>query len=326
MLQPNKSYKMDQKTKNFALIGAAGYIAPKHLDAIKKTGNQLIAALDPNDSVGILDSYFPNTHFFTSFERFERFVVKQKLESPIDYFSICSPNHHHDTHCRFALINNADAICEKPLVLNPWNLEALKRTEEETSKSIFNILQLRIHPEIIALKKFVKENNDRVFDIDLTYITSRGPWYNISWKGDTQKSGGITTNIGIHFFDVLLWVFGDVESQSVYALNDKFASGILQLKKANVRWFLSVDSNHLSNELKEKGITVERSLTIDNKSFDFSKGFENLHVKSYQNILDGKGYTTANVSDVIQLGYDIRESKTVGLKDDYHPRLKKISF
>jgi len=314
--------KLLKKNNRFALLGVAGYIAPKHLNAIKVTGHELIAALDPNDSVGVLDSYFPNTHFFTSFERFERFVVKQKNETPIDYFSICSPNHHHDTHCRFALMNGANAICEKPLVLNPWNLESLQRTEAQTGQSIFNILQLRLHPEIIKLKKFVSENDEKVYDVDLTYITSRGPWYNISWKGNPEKSGGITSNIGIHFFDMLLWIFGRVENQSVYALNDKYASGFLQLKKANVRWFLSVDGNHLSQEVKENGLTVERSLTIDNQSFDFSNGFEKLHVKSYENILSGNGFTTNDVADVIKLGYELRQSPIVDLNNNCHPLLK----
>ena len=312
---------MGSEVKKFALIGAAGYIAPRHMEAIKANKGNLIAAVDPNDSVGILDRYFPNTQFFISSERFERFVVKQQKVDPLNYISICSPNYHHDTHCRFALMHGSDAICEKPLVLNPWNLEALQESERSTSKRIHNILQLRLHPEIIKLKQFVSENQDRIFDIDLAYITSRGPWYNISWKGEIEKSGGITSNIGVHFFDMLIWIFGDVEKQQVHAFDNKFAAGNICLKQANVRWFLSVDPKHLPQEKVESNLTMHRSLSINGREIDFTQGFEDLHIKSYENILKGKGFTTDDVHKVIQLGYDIRNSQPIGIKGEYHPLL-----
>ncbi|MFZ9505133.1 MAG: Gfo/Idh/MocA family protein, partial [Cyclobacteriaceae bacterium] len=229
--------------KKFALIGAAGYIAPRHLQAIRDTGNTLIAALDRSDTVGILDSYFPEADFFTEFERFDRHLDKLKRQgNKIDFVSICSPNYLHDSHIRFALRHGADAICEKPLVLNPWNVDALSEIEKETGKKVFTILQLRHHPSIISLREKVKSGPvDKKYDVNLTYMTSRGNWYHISWKGDDSKSGGITTNIGIHFFDMLIWVFGAVKGLEVYSLTEDTASGFIELERAKVNWTLSID-------------------------------------------------------------------------------------
>lgn len=321
----NNADQMNQLKKRFGLIGAAGYIAPKHMKAIRENNCDLIAALDPNDSVGILDRYFPKTSFFTSFERFERFVVKLKSSNPLDYISVCSPNYHHDTHCRFALNNNCHAVCEKPLVLTPWNFDALQKSEGETGFSIYNILQLRLHPEIIKLKERIDKSTDEVFDIDLTYITSRGPWYYISWKGDEEKSGGIISNIGIHFFDMLLWIFGKPKSKVVHVNDPKYASGFLQLQKANIRWFLSVDAAHLPEDAVNIGQSVFRSLTINNKDINFTDGFENLHTKSYNEILNGNGFTTSEVEQVTHLSYDLRQEKPVGKQGEFHPFLSQIS-
>jgi len=230
--------------KNFALIGAAGYVAPKHMKAIKETGNDLIAALDKNDSVGIIDSYFPNADFFTEFERFDRHISKLKFEknTQLDYVSICTPNYLHDSHIRFALRHGADAICEKPLVTNPWNLDALAKVEKDTNNKIYNILQLRVHPSIIALKKKIENGpKDKIYDVDLTYLTSRGKWYYASWKGDIAKSGGIATNIGVHFYDMRSWVFGDIQQNITHINTHDRAAGYLEFKQARVRWFLSIN-------------------------------------------------------------------------------------
>jgi UDP-N-acetyl-2-amino-2-deoxyglucuronate dehydrogenase len=241
--------------KNFALIGVAGYIAPRHLQAIRDTKNNLVAALDKFDTVGILDSYFPGADFFTEFERFDRHLDKQRRQgNQIDYVSICTPNYLHDSHIRFAMRHQADAICEKPLVLNPWNVDALEEIEKETGKRVFTILQLRLHPSIIALKKEVEESpKDKIFDVDLTYITSRGHWYQTSWKGDIAKSGGVATNIGIHFFDMLAWVFGDLKKSTVHLLTTDSAAGVLEFGKARVRWFLSIDYNNVPSDLESNG-------------------------------------------------------------------------
>ena len=295
--------------KNFVLTGAAGYIAPRHMEAILNNKGILHAILDPSDSVGQIDRFFPECLYFNNFERFERHIYKvQGTELNIDYMSICSPNYLHDTHCRFALNNDMHAICEKPLVLNPWNLDELQKAELKTGKNIFNILQLRLHPEIIKLKSFVEKNEDRYFEVDLSYITSRGPWYHISWKGQEEKSGGIASNIGIHFFDMLMWIFGPLESSEVYSRNQNFAAGCLHLQRAKINWFLSVDASHL----EALGITNERthrSLKIDDEAFEFSKGFEDLHDKSYEHILKGEGFKTEDVRDAIELVYTIRNQK-----------------
>jgi UDP-N-acetyl-2-amino-2-deoxyglucuronate dehydrogenase len=296
---------------NFALIGAAGYIAPRHLQAIKDTGNNLLAALDRFDSVGIMDSYFPKADFFTEFERFDRHIDKLKRQGQkIDFVSICSPNYLHDSHIRFALRNQADAICEKPLVLNPWNVDALAEIEKETGKKVYTILQLRLHPNIQALKKKVDEaKGGQVFDVDLTYITSRGKWYFHSWKGEEIKSGGIATNIGIHFFDMLLWVFGKVQSSSVSAYEADHASGCLELERARINWSLSINEDHLPDEVKAKGKRTFRSLKMDGMEIEFSDGFTELHTDSYREILAGRGFGLAEARPSIELAYQLRQSK-----------------
>lgn len=297
--------------KNFALIGAAGYIAPRHLQAIKDTGNNLVAALDKFDSVGIMDSYFPKADFFTEFERFDRHLEKLRRNGQqIDYVSICSPNYLHDSHIRFALRHKADAICEKPLVLNPWNVDALGEIEKETGKRVFTILQLRLHPNIIQLKKEVEEAPaDKIFDVNLTYITSRGKWYHHSWKGDESKSGGIATNIGIHFFDMLLWVFGPMKKSVIEKYEDDRAGGRLELQRARVNWMLSINEEHLPAEVKQKGKRTYRSLKMDGKEIEFSDGFTDLHTKSYAEILAGRGFGLNDARPSIELAHDIRPKK-----------------
>lgn len=312
--------------KKFALIGAAGYVAPRHMKAIKATGNELLAALDKSDSVGILDSYFPNTHFFTEFERFDRHLDKLKRKGrKVDYLSICSPNYLHDAHIRFGLRNQADVICEKPLVLNPWNLEALHEIEQETGKRIYTILQLRHHPAILALKKQIEQSPaTQIADIDLSYITSRGNWYQHSWKGNRSKSGGIATNIGIHFYDMLLWIFGDLKKQVVHRHEADSAAGFLELEKANVRWFLSINEQHLPKSIKKQGQRTFRSIKVDGQAIEFSKGFTDLHTISYQEILAAKGYGLTDAQASIQLVHDIRNAAPVSLKGTYHPFLLDI--
>ena len=310
--------------KNFALIGVAGYIAPRHLQAIRDTKNNLVAALDKFDTVGILDSYFPAADFFTEFERFDRHLDKQRRQgNKIDYVTICTPNYLHDSHIRFAMRHQADAICEKPLVLNPWNVDALEEIEKETGKKVFTILQLRLHPSIIALKKEIEESpKDKTFDVDLTYITSRGHWYQTSWKGDTSKSGGVATNIGIHFFDMLAWVFGGVKKSTVHLLTADSAAGVLELGKARVRWFLSIDFNNVPEDLKAKGKRTYRSLTMEGREIEFSDGFTDLHTKSYQHMLDGNGFGLKEARPSIQTVYEIRNQEIAPLQGDFHPMLK----
>ena len=312
--------------KNFALIGASGYIAPRHMRAIKETGNKLVAAYDPYDGVGIIDSYSPDTKFFVEFERFDRYLEKLKYEKglTIDYMSITSPNYLHDAHIRVALRRGAHAICEKPLVLNPWNIEALQHVATDTGKKIYTILQLRLHPVIIALKEKMKAGPaGKVYDIDLTYITSRGNWYYTSWKGDISKSGGIATNIGIHFFDMLTWIFGDVKENIVNLHTHDRASGILLLEKANVRWFLSINSETLPQEVKESGKTTFRSITVEGEEIEFSEGFTDLHTRSYEAILNGKGFEIGEARKSIEIVYEIRNQQPIGLKGEYHPFASK---
>jgi UDP-N-acetyl-2-amino-2-deoxyglucuronate dehydrogenase len=308
---------------NFALIGASGYIAPRHMKAIKETGNNLLAAVDPSDSVGIIDSFFPKAHFFTEFERFDRHIEKLKYENSInlDYVSICSPNYLHDAHIRFALRSGADAICEKPLVLNPWNIDKLEKVEEKTGKKIFNVLQLRVHPSIIALrKKVLTQHNDTKHEVELTYITSRGNWYNTSWKGDESKSGGVATNIGVHFFDMLGWLFGKIQTNQVYLREQNSASGYLEFENARVKWFLSTDSEQLPEYIKKKNQTTFRSITIDDNELEFSGGFNNLHNLIYKDIINGKGYGLADARTAIEIVENIRTSqKITGNKDYCHP-------
>jgi UDP-N-acetyl-2-amino-2-deoxyglucuronate dehydrogenase len=316
--------------KNFALIGAAGYIAPRHMKAIKETGNDLVAALDPYDGIGIMDSNFPNASFFTEFERFDRFVDKWHRDSGkrIDFVSICSPNYLHDSHIRFALRNGADAISEKPLVLNPWNIDQLKVLENETGRKVHNIFQLRLHPSIIALKEKValelKENPNKVYDIDLTYLTSRGKWYFVSWKGDEEKSGGIASNIGVHFYDMLCWIFGEVEENIVHLKKADANAGSLKLKNANVRWFLSVNIDYIPEEIKSRGLTTYRSISVDNEEIEFSGGFADLHTRSYEEILKGKGFGLDEAYSSINTVSTIRNLDAIGLKGEYHPFCKKV--
>lgn len=316
--------------KNFALIGAAGYIAPRHMKAIKETGNDLVAAVDPYDGIGIMDSNFPNASFFTEFERFDRFVDKWHRDSgkKIDYVSICSPNYLHDSHVRFALKNGADAISEKPLVLNPWNIDQLRVLEKETGQKVYNILQLRLHPAIIALKekvaKELKENPSKVYDIDLTYLTSRGKWYFVSWKGDESKSGGIASNIGVHFYDMLCWIFGEVKDNIVHLKQADANAGGLKLKNANVRWFLSVNIDYVPEDVKSRGLTTYRSITVDGKEIEFSGGFTDLHTRSYEEILKGNGFGLDEAYDSINTVSTIRHLEPIGLKGEYHPFCRKV--
>ena len=297
--------------KNFAIVGAGGYIAPRHMKAIKDTGNNLIAALDKHDSVGIMDSYFPEADFFTEFERFDRHLEKQKrLGNKTDFVSVCSPNYLHDAHIRFGLRIGANVICEKPVVLNPWNIEALMEIEKETGRAVFTILQLRLHPAIIALKeKIAAAPAGKKHTINLQYITSRGHWYHTSWKGDIEKSGGIATNIGVHFFDMLIWIFGDVKTNNVVEHTAQTASGQLELEKANVNWMLSIDASTLPDEAKASSKRTFRTLTIDGDGFEFSDGFTELHTKSYEEILKGNGFPISETYKAIELVHKIRNYK-----------------
>lgn len=317
---------MNKEEKNFALIGVAGYIAVRHVRAIKETGNSLVASLDRFDSVGFMDSYFPDADFFTEFERFDRHVAKLNREgTQVDYVSICSPNYLHDSHIRFALRNGADAICEKPLVLNPWNIDALQDYEKETGGKVWNILQLRHHRAIMDLKEMVSAGPaDKIYDIDLSYITSRGNWYHYSWKGDEEKSGGVATNIGVHFFDMLTWIFGPVKENKVNFLKGNKAAGYLELEQARVRWFLSIDYEDIPDKLKESGVRTFRSITVDGAEIEFSGGFTDLHTLSYQEILKGGGYGLDAARSSIQTVYNIRNTEPIGLMGDYHPIIKKI--
>jgi len=310
---------------NFALIGAAGYIAPRHMKAIKETGNNLVAALDPNDSVGVIDSYFPEADFFTEFERFDRHIAKnQRKGEHIDYVSICSPNYLHDAHIRFALRSGADAICEKPLVLNPWNIDALQELEQESDNKVYTILQLRLHPSIIALReKIASAPKDQKFDVDLTYITSRGHWYLVSWKGDAKKSGGIATNIGVHFYDMLNFIFGDLQENVVHRSDETTAAGYLEYEHARVRWFLSVDAKNLPAEVAAQGQRTYRSITVAGEEIEFSGGFTDLHTVSYQEILAGRGFPVSETRVAVETVADIRNAAPVGLVGEYHPFLNR---
>jgi UDP-N-acetyl-2-amino-2-deoxyglucuronate dehydrogenase len=318
-----------EKLKNFALVGAAGYIAPRHMKAIKDTGNNLIAALDKNDSVGVLDSYFPEADFFVEFERFDRHLDLLKRNGTlVDYVSIATPNYLHDSHIRFALRHGAHAICEKPLVLMPHNIDALKVVEEETGKKIYNILQLRLHPSIIALKdkvqKELQENPDKVYDVDLTYLTSRGHWYHISWKGDENKSGGIATNIGVHFYDMLSYIFGPVIKNEVHVKTKDANSGYLEFKHARVRWFLSINYDYIPDEIKSKGLRTYRSITVNGEEIEFSGGFTDLHTVSYQKILNGEGFGLEEARRSIEIVNDIRNSDITRHATELHPFANKV--
>ena len=312
-------------SRNFALIGAAGYIAPRHLRAIKETNNNLVAAIDKFDSVGVMDSFFPNADFFVEFERFDRHIekLKRRANFSLDYVSICTPNYLHDAHIRFALRQGADAICEKPLVLNPWNIEVLGALEIEHKKNINAILQLRLHESIVALKKKIESGpKHKIYDVDLTYLTSRGHWYFTSWKGESSKSGGIATNIGVHFFDMLGWIFGPIQKNVVHLHNHDRAAGYLEFKQARVRWFLSINYDLIPDEVKAKDQRTFRSITVDGEELEFSNGFFDLHTKSYENIIEGNGFSLKDAMPSVQIVHDIRNAKLASLQGDYHPLAK----
>ncbi|MDB4912881.1 MAG: putative dehydrogenase [Gemmatimonadetes bacterium] len=306
--------------RTFALLGAAGFVAPRHLKAIKATGNDLVAAMDPSDSVGIIDSFFPNADFFTEFERFDRHVDKlRRRKEPIDYVSICSPNYLHDAHIRFALRSQATAIAEKPVVVNPWNLEPLVELERENGVRIHTILQLRLHPVMIKLRETYRDLVENGIDVDLTYITSRGKWYYFSWKGDDAKSGGIVTNIGIHFFDILAWIFGPSKGSIVHLNRPDCAAGVLELARARVRWFLSINGDHLPADVQSLGQRTYRSIRVEGREIEFSEGFTDLHTRSYEEILAGNGYGLSDSRPAIEIAHDIRTAATAPLQGDFHP-------
>lgn len=314
--------------KNFALIGAAGYIAPRHIQAINDTGNKLICATDPHDSVGILDRYHGDVYYFKEFERFDRHIERLRYEqSPdkIDYISICSPNYLHDSHIRFGLRSGCDVICEKPLVINPWNVDALADMEAKSNNKINTVLQLRVHPSIIELKKKIEnEKRSEKYEINLSYFTTRGPWYHFSWKGDHNKSGGLPTNIGVHFFDMLGWLFGDLEKNEVHIMENDICAGYLELEKAKVKWVLSIDKNKLPEAAKREGKYTYRSITMDGEEIEFSGGFTDLHTRVYEDILNGKGYGIQDARNAIQIVHDIRTTDVIGISKNSHDLLKNL--
>jgi UDP-N-acetyl-2-amino-2-deoxyglucuronate dehydrogenase len=317
-----------KKMKNFALTGAAGYIAPRHLQAIRDTGNRLVAALDPHDSVGILDRFFHDTVFFTDVERFDRFLDRLRRgpeEERIHYLSVCSPNYLHDAHIRLALRSDADAICEKPIVLNPWNLDALQDDERETGRSVKTILQLRVHPSLLELRSMLEKTPaNRRHDVTLTYVTSRGPWYLYSWKGSVEQSGGLATNIGIHLFDLLLWLFGSVQQSEIHLANDQHVGGFFELQHANVRWFLSIKREDLPPAELEKGKSTYRSIAIDGKEIEFSEGFNDLHTRVYEEILAGRGFGIDDARPSVELAYRLRNADIVRPAGNIHENVARL--
>lgn len=311
--------------KNFAITGVAGYIAPRHLQAIKFTNNNLVAALDPHDSVGILDKFSFNVAFFTEFERFDRYLEKLRRNNDpnkIDYLSICSPNYLHDAHIRLGFRVGSNAICEKPLVLKPSNLDAIQLLEEEYQKKVYNILQLRVHPKIIELKKKYESPQKSKINITLTYITSRGLWYNYSWKGIEEKSGGVVTNIGVHFYDMLIWIFGKPQRNIVFLKEENKASGFIELENANIKWFLSIDKDDLPKNVSEMGQNTFRSIVFDNEEIEFTDGFTELHNIVYNNILEGNGFGIEEARPSIETVYHIRKSNITFDYDLLHPLIK----
>ncbi len=314
-------------SKNFAITGVSGYVAPRHLRAIKDTGHKLIAAIDPHDSAGILDQYFEDVRFFTEFERFDRHLDKlrrQNAGAEVHYISVCSPNHLHDAHCRLALRIGADAICEKPVVLNPWNIDALQELENESGKKIFTVLQLRVHPALIELKKKLDaDKSPKKKQVVLTYITSRGPWYLMSWKGQAERSGGLATNIGVHFFDLLLWLFGKVKHSEVHVSEALHTAGFMELEKATVKWFLSIDSKDLPDSALAAKQKTYRSVSIDGVEVEFSEGFADLHTVVYRETLAGRGFGLETARPSILLVHDIRVAEAIGCSDNTHPWVKK---
>jgi len=324
----NDEPERNDAMKNFALIGAAGYVAPRHMKAIRETGNQLVAAYDPNDSVGVIDSYFPDADFFTEFERFDRHVDKLhrgNSRQAVDYISICSPNYLHDAHCRFALRSDADAICEKPLVLNPWNLDGLREIEEATGHRVNSILQLRLHPAIMALHdRYANESSSTKHEVDLTYITSRGHWYMASWKGDDHRSGGIATNIGVHFYDMLHFLFGALQENVVHEHSPRRAAGYLEYERARVRWLLSIDAADLPPHAARAGERTYRSITVDGEEVEFSGGFTDLHTRSYEEVLAGRGFGLEEARVAIETVSAIREATPRPAGADAHPHLGRL--
>lgn len=310
--------------KNFALIGSAGFIAERHMRAVKETGNRILAATDRFDVMGRMDSFFPEAEFFLDEQLFEEFLKnQQKTSEKIDYVSICSPNFLHAKHIEMALTNGANAICEKPLVLYPEDIERLELVQNETGRKVYNVLQLRLHETIIALRnRILAGDPNKTYDIDLTYITSRGKWYHQSWKGDRSKSGGVATNIGIHFFDMLSWIFGEVKSSTVHAYEDDKAAGFLELERARVRWYLSLDSNDIPSEILAKGTRTYRSITIEDEEIEFSEGFTTLHTDTYRHILSGQGFGLEVAKPCILLTHQLRNMKPIGKVGDFHPFLK----
>ncbi len=311
--------------ERFVLLGAAGFVAPRHMKAIQQTGNQLIAALDPFDSVGVIDQYAPDAAFFTDFARFDRFVAKcQQSQDQLTYASICSPNYLHDMHIRFALRSGLQVICEKPLVINPWNLERLAKLAHQTGLSVNTILQLRLHPVVAQLRQDMMTNKTQIADVELTYITRRGKWYDYCWKGDETKSGGLLMNIGVHLFDLLLWLFGPVQQSQLYVRTSRTASGYLQLARANIRWFLSVDADQLPKGIREQGMQTYRGLSVNGKEYEFSQGFTDLHTTSYRKILSGQGFDMNQAKPAIALVHQLRQEKRHSLTGDYHPFCQRV--
>ncbi|MDF7774714.1 Gfo/Idh/MocA family oxidoreductase [Sphingomonas sp. AOB5] len=314
--------------KNFALIGAAGYIAPRHMSAVRDTGNRITVAYDVNDSVGIIDSYFPDADFFTEFERFDRHIynlTRGTHENAIDYMAICSPNYLHDAHCRFAMRSGADAICEKPIVLNPWNLDGLLEMEQATGRHVHTILQLRLHPAIVALREKVQgEARNTKHEVDLTYITSRGHWYMQSWKADVPKSGGIATNIGVHFFDMLHYIFGALQANEVHWHDDRHAAGYLEYEHARVRWFMSIDIDDVPAEARAKGQRTWRSITVDGEEIEFSGGFTDLHTRSYEEILAGRSFGLETNRTAVEAVSHIRSAAVTPGSSMEHPFVARL--
>ncbi|MFT3714297.1 MAG: Gfo/Idh/MocA family oxidoreductase [Archangium sp.] len=314
-------------SKNFAVIGVGGYIAPRHLKAIRDTGNRVVAAVDSKDSVGVLDSFSFDTRFFTEIERLDRHLEKLRRgpeEQRVHYVTVCSPNYLHDAHCRLGLRVGADVLCEKPLVINPWNLDALESLEQETGKRVFTVLQLRLHPKLIELREALKLQTGKQHQVELTYVTSRGPWYDVSWKGVVEKSGGIPTNIGIHFFDLLVWLFGAVKGVEVHQFEARRCAGLLQLERAQVRWFLSIDNSDLPFAPEPGKKTTFRSITVDGKEIEFSEGFTDLHTRVYQELLEGRGFGLSDARGSIELVHRIR-SAAVTSSVDAHPLSRKTT-
>lgn len=313
--------------KNFGLIGTSGYIAPRHLRAIRDTGNQLVAAVDPHDSVGILDQFFPQARFFTEIERFDRHIEKQRLtrsDRALDYLAICSPNYLHDAHARLGLRIGADVICEKPLVINPWNLDQLSMIEREHNCQVYNILQLRVHPKLIELReRFQRESGDRMNDVEISYVTPRGNWYRTSWKGDIAKSGGVITNIGIHLFDLMMWFFGREEAVQLHQLTESKAAGTVRMKNANLRWFLSIDAEDHPNGPEREGNPAHRSITINGEELEFSGGFFDLHTESYRQILAGLGFGIEEARPSIELVHKLRNLPVSEPDADAHPFVRR---